>query len=321
MKLAAAGLALVLGIGGLAPAVAQAPRLPSIPQRASGETSASGTAAGALPGPADPGAVLAQAGGPGVAACSSCHGERGEGKAAGGFPRLAGQPAAYLARQLALYADGGREHPVMSPVARSLDQAARLAVSNHYAGLVSASAGADVAGAASRASLERGRTLAQRGDERLRVQGCNNCHGPDGTGNAPVFPSLAAQVKPYLVAALHGFKDGRRRTDTSRQMNDVAASLSPADIDAVAHWYASRAPAARRLMPPDDALAGTSSALPAPRLPAARIDHLPGPAATGRPAVEDGAAFPGSAGQSVGTSQGDPTVSGGQGQTSSGSPR
>ncbi|MCS6474378.1 c-type cytochrome, partial [Burkholderia thailandensis] len=45
----------------------------------------------------------------GVAACIGCHGAQGEGNAAAGFPRLAGTNAAYLAAQLAAFADGSRQ--------------------------------------------------------------------------------------------------------------------------------------------------------------------------------------------------------------------
>lgn len=45
----------------------------------------------------------------GVAACISCHGAKGEGSAAAGFPRLAGVNAAYLSEQLSAFAGGERQ--------------------------------------------------------------------------------------------------------------------------------------------------------------------------------------------------------------------
>lgn len=47
----------------------------------------------------------------GVRACASCHGERAEGAA--GFPRLAGQHAAYLERQMQLFGTRLRPHGVL----------------------------------------------------------------------------------------------------------------------------------------------------------------------------------------------------------------
>ena len=64
-----------------------------------------------------------------VLLCAGCHGMTGEGRPEAGYPRLAGQPERYLARQLEAYADGRRRSAVMEPLARSLsgDERARLA--------------------------------------------------------------------------------------------------------------------------------------------------------------------------------------------------
>jgi cytochrome c553 len=62
----------------------------------------------------------------GVRACASCHGDRAEGEAA--FPRLAGQHADYLQRQLALFGTKLRPHGVMKGEAAVLTPAERRAV-------------------------------------------------------------------------------------------------------------------------------------------------------------------------------------------------
>src|SRR5579872_995716 len=71
----------------------------------------------------------------GAPACVTCHGARGEGNAANGFPRLAGLPAAYIRAQLSTFADGQRENPVMAPIARVLSADEAQADSLYYAGL------------------------------------------------------------------------------------------------------------------------------------------------------------------------------------------
>ena len=53
-----------------------------------------------------------------------------------GAPPLAGQSQAYLARQLAAYATGGRQHPVMTPIAKGLNPREREALAAYYSGLV-----------------------------------------------------------------------------------------------------------------------------------------------------------------------------------------
>ncbi|MDB5932321.1 MAG: hypothetical protein JWR60_4028 [Polaromonas sp.] len=67
---------------------------------------------------------LSQQGAPlaaqGVPACVDCHGAQGEGMAAGSFPRLAGQPTAYLARRIDSYRQDSRSQPVMLPKAKAM---------------------------------------------------------------------------------------------------------------------------------------------------------------------------------------------------------
>ena len=50
-------------------------------------------------------------------ACHTCHGMHGAGDSSGAFPRLSGQAAWYLYKQLKDYASGERQNDVMSPVA------------------------------------------------------------------------------------------------------------------------------------------------------------------------------------------------------------
>ncbi len=55
-----------------------------------------------------------------VPACTSCHGVNGEPVAGSNIPRLSGQSAYYLAKQLADYADGARRNAMMTQYARLL---------------------------------------------------------------------------------------------------------------------------------------------------------------------------------------------------------
>ena len=74
------------------------------------------------------GAAIAAKGTPGgAAACVACHGAKGEGNGAAGFPRLAGLPADYLAAQLDHFAAERRKNLVMGPVAKQLTAAERKA--------------------------------------------------------------------------------------------------------------------------------------------------------------------------------------------------
>jgi cytochrome c553 len=177
-------------------------------------------------------AALAQPSG--VEVCAGCHGARGEGDPAKQAPRLAGQPPAYLARQLAAYAEGSRVNPVMGPIAKQLAPEQRQPLAEHYAKLQAPPAKATSSGS------ERGRVLATRGDEAQYIQGCENCHGPGGTGLGNVIPYLSGLDSRYLEGALGEWKDGRRKTDPSQQMNLIGKSLSAADMKALAAYYASQ---------------------------------------------------------------------------------
>jgi cytochrome c553 len=177
----------------------------------------------------------------GVETCTGCHGASGQGNAQLGAPRLAGQPKAYLERQLAAYADGRRENQVMSPIAKGLSPEQRASLAAHYAELAAPAAQKAQRSAASGASgASRAVALATRGNEAKQVQACQNCHGPGGIGLGDINPSLAGLDAGYLEASLAEWKNGSRKTDPSGQMPRIAKSLSDADIKALAGYYASQ---------------------------------------------------------------------------------
>ena len=171
-----------------------------------------------------------------VLLCAGCHGMRGEGRPAGGYPRLAGQPQAYLQRQLEAYADGRRASPVMAPLARRLAPEERARLAMHFASL-----DAPHPSHAEAKDAARGHQLATLGDNALRVQACQNCHGPGGIGRAPFIPYLAGLHREYLHDDLLAWRSGARRTDPSGQMNLIARLLTEQDIAALAAHYAGQA--------------------------------------------------------------------------------
>jgi cytochrome c553 len=181
--------------------------------------------------------VLAQPAG--VQTCAGCHGPHGEGNPAVGSPRIAGQPEAYLARQLDAYGEGSRLNNLMTPIARQLAPEQRAALSAYYSQLGAASP-RPAAARPDPSSAARGQALATRGDESRRLQACENCHGPGGKGFGDVTPYLAGLDRRYLEAALQEWKDGSRKTDPSGQMNLIGKSLTDSDIRAIAAYYMTR---------------------------------------------------------------------------------
>ena len=63
---------------------------------------------------------------------------------------------------------------------------------------------------------------------------CVACHGADGIGKAPQYPSLRGQPVAYLKKQLEGFRSGRRK---SSSMNVLARNLSDTDIAVLAGFF------------------------------------------------------------------------------------
>jgi cytochrome c553 len=222
----------------------------------------------------DGAAIATQGAGANAPACASCHGAQGEGNAASNFPRLAGQADVYLVRQLDAYADGHRQNPIMSPIAKALTGPQRAAVASYYAqlpvagtsgaanakggsaangkgsggGTAAASTAANAKGATATsaatsgkgANAARAERLANVGDEQLRVQACANCHGAGGRGEPPSYPYLATQHAGYFRDTLAAWKAGTRNTDPSGNMTHIAKQLSDADVAALAQYFAAQ---------------------------------------------------------------------------------
>lgn len=180
------------------------------------------------------GAALAQQGGPGISACVACHGARGEGQAAAGFPRLAGQPQGYLLKQLQAFADGKRKSPVMEPIARALSAQQMGDLADHYAGLPGWSAPSNAN--PDDATMAPGRRLATVGNWDKEIPACFACHGPGGEGIAPHFPAITGQPHAYIRAQLKAWQAGTRSNDPQGLMKSVADRMTDADIDAVSRY-------------------------------------------------------------------------------------
>jgi cytochrome c553 len=92
-----------------------------------------------------------------------------------------------------------------------------------------------------------------------KADACGACHGATGNSGIPAVPSLAGQPAIYLHWQLILFRDGRRQDP---QMTPLAASLSDADMTALAAWYAAQKPVPppRALLTPAQAQAGRALA-------------------------------------------------------------
>lgn len=196
---------------------------------------------GTLPAMAqDAATIAAQGNGKGAAPCQTCHAPDGSGQASGGFPRLAGENAAYLQAQLEAFASGARDNPVMKLQAGALTEAERKALAIYFSKMPAVAA-PDAAGTTPFADPEHlGETLATRGRWSKQEPACEQCHGPGGVGVGADFPPLAGQSANYLASQLRAFRSGSRHNDPMGLMRNISHSLSDQDIDAVAHWFAAQ---------------------------------------------------------------------------------
>ncbi|TAN01734.1 MAG: cytochrome c [Rhodanobacteraceae bacterium] len=68
---------------------------------------------------------------------------------------------------------------------------------------------------------------------------CAACHGEDGHARIPGAPNLAGQPYPYLLQALHEYRNGGRKVPVMRA---AAGPLTEKDMQALARWFAAQSP-------------------------------------------------------------------------------
>lgn len=165
--------------------------------------------------------------------CAYCHGLDGN-STMPRFPRLAGQPASYLRKQLADFKHGRRTNDdgAMSGIADALGDAEAEQIVLHYAAQAPRAGAADVAGDAA-----AGRRLYFNG--RHAIAACVTCHGAD----APVLagaPRLLGQHGAYLAKQLRDFRRGARRNDAGRVMHRIANALVESEVRALAAFLSAQ---------------------------------------------------------------------------------
>lgn len=71
--------------------------------------------------------------------------------------------------------------------------------------------------------------------KRKAAKVCRTCHDISGVGTNPMIANLAGQKELYLIKQLKDFRAGRRQ---HQQMDIIAKTLTDADIENLAAWYA-----------------------------------------------------------------------------------
>jgi len=181
-----------------------------------------------------------------LAACTACHGERGEGVAGSTYyPHLAGKPAGYLVEQLQAFRDGRRHYWQMVWLTQFMDDAYIAEIAAYYAAQPPHTQAADVgAPALPPAVRERAERLVHHGDPQAGLPACAACHGTALTGLEPAVPALVGLPQDYIVSQIGSWRDGTRRSKAPDCMAKIAARLAPADIRIVAQYLSHQSPGA-----------------------------------------------------------------------------
>jgi cytochrome c553 len=174
--------------------------------------------------------------------CKACHGLDGKG-AAPAIPHLAAQRESYLLAAMKAYREGKRMHAALREIASHMTDADARNLAAYFAGLppIQTAAGKD---ATLVSPYEHGKSLASA---------CAKCHSEDGNSRIPGTPSLAGQQPQYLVVAIQEYLNKERR---AAPMHALLPGLRKLDLESLALYFASQAPAQRAAPPLGDAAAG-----------------------------------------------------------------
>jgi len=168
-------------------------------------------------------------------ACMACHGPDGNSPTPTGpattWPKLAGQHAKYLAKQLADFKSQARKNSIMLGMVASLSEQDMADLAAHF------SSQKQVPGTAAGDQVAAGEKLYRAGNAASGVAACMGCHGPNGMGNpAANFPRISGQHAAYVEKALKDFRSGARTNDAGGMMRGVAGKMTDAEIAAVAQY-------------------------------------------------------------------------------------
>jgi cytochrome c553 len=165
-------------------------------------------------------------------ACQGCHRKDASGRTSGAYPRLSGQHATVLMKQISDIRSGRRNNPKMEPYVED-----HLAAPEDIADIAVYLETLPISkenGKGPGANLAAGKAIYDRD--------CVECHGKNGEGDAPkFFPMVAAQHYRYLLRELRFIRDGDRG-NSNPDMVKVIKSYRDAQLEALADYMAQMPP-------------------------------------------------------------------------------
>lgn len=156
--------------------------------------------------------------------CAQCHGLDGN-SAIATYPKLAGQSAAYIAKQIKDFLGGNRTHELMLPIVAKLKSEEIDDLATYFNQQKTSP------GKIGEPTLtEIGKLLYTIGNPATGLPSCDGCHSADAKGGGR-FPRLAGQHREYIVKQLNDIRDGRR--NGSSLMRAVADRMGELEIKAL----------------------------------------------------------------------------------------
>ncbi len=164
--------------------------------------------------------------------CFLCHGADGE-SASEVFPRLAGQNAEYIAKQLENFKSGKRKSSAMANMVTELSPEDMLSLGQFYA---SRPPHKEAAKDGPLAAV--GQYIYHQGNKFSGVPSCASCHGPEGAGSQ-ALPRLAGQHAAYLDNQLKQFNKRERNNDNA-VMHTVVEKMTALEMAAVSEYLSGK---------------------------------------------------------------------------------
>lgn len=164
--------------------------------------------------------------------CFLCHGAHGE-STSEIFPRLAGQNAEYIAKQLNAFKSGARKSTAMVEMVAKLTPDEMVALGQYY----------------QKMELPReepkepqlaamGQYIFHNGNKFSGVPACVGCHGTNAEGAAHL-PRLGRQIAAYVETQLKLFNK-RERTNDNAVMHTVVEKMTELEMHAVAEYLSGK---------------------------------------------------------------------------------
>ncbi len=168
--------------------------------------------------------------------CQGCHGTVGD-SLEQEIPKLAGQYANYIEKQIHNFQSGARSHQIMNGMAATIENDTDLAdIAAYFASQPKMEGDHSP-------SNQLGEAIFLHGDPLKKRLACISCHGVQGKGAAPtssMFPVLGGQQRDYIHDQLKEFRSGQRTNSPAGIMNTMARYLTDEEIDAIADYLSAQ---------------------------------------------------------------------------------